>query len=679
MAPCRGAPPAGRHVAPRTRPLLLSSIPTTCHALTEPTFIKRPTDQMGVYGGVVSFVCQATGDPKPQVNWSNKKVNSQGIETIEFDEGAGAVLRIQPLRAPRHEDSYECVALNSVGEITVTSKLSIIREDLLPNGFPSIDMGPQWKVVERTRTATMLCAASGIPDPEISWFKDFLPVEPAQTAAIRCGALQIERSEETDQGKYECVASNSQGVSLLLPCQSIRESLAVQKVLMLIQKKVVGRKEAEVWQVERWGHLCSACRSQLAPAEEGVIPFTLFKIPSCDGNPLEFLNNGLFAVFYLTVLLPTHIFASYYIIQYRAKSPDSKFETVDGITTTRYSIGGLYPNTEYEIRVSAFNTIGQGPPSNKVEARTGEQAPASPPRNVQAQIISQSTVIVRWEEPEEPNGQIKGYRVYYTMDPSEPVSQWQIHNVQDSMITTIQSLKPSETYTIRVLAFTSVGDGPFSDPVHVKVLPGVPGQPGKFRVGRVQDTSVELIWDPPLSREPIESYELIYKAVKYGTQEKKSFEPRSSYMVEGLRANTEYSFILAAISTKGIGAFTNEITQRTAQANVPRNFSVNLATKTSVLLTWDFPESSSPYRFTVEYNRQRLEVDARLRRAVIPNLLPDTSYDFKITSPEGNMGGLRHRIHAKTSPPIVINRPEIDHSRDTETTVTIILPSVELF
>lgn len=32
---------------------------------------------------------------------------------------------------------------------------------------------------------------------------------------------------------------------------------------------------------------------------------------------------------------------------------------------------------------------------------------------------------------------------------------------------------------------------------------------------------------------------------------------------------------------------------------MPRNFSVNLATKTSVLLTWEFPESSNPYRFTV--------------------------------------------------------------------------------
>lgn len=52
-----------------------------------------------------------------------------------------------------------------------------LPEDQIPHGFPTIDMGPQLKVVERTRTATMLCAASGNPDPEIRWFKDFLPVD----------------------------------------------------------------------------------------------------------------------------------------------------------------------------------------------------------------------------------------------------------------------------------------------------------------------------------------------------------------------------------------------------------------------------------------------------------------------------------------------------------------------
>lgn len=69
-------------------------------------------------------------------------------------------------------------------------------EDLLPAGFPNIDMGPQLKVVERTRTATMLCAASGNPDPEITWFKDFLPIDPSTSN----GRIKQLRSGKTNNG-----------------------------------------------------------------------------------------------------------------------------------------------------------------------------------------------------------------------------------------------------------------------------------------------------------------------------------------------------------------------------------------------------------------------------------------------------------------------------------------------
>lgn len=73
---------------------------------------------------------------------------------------------------------------------------SLFAEDQLPSGFPTIDMGPQLKVVEKARTATMLCAAGGNPDPEISWFKDFLPVDPAASNGrikqLRSGELRAE-------------------------------------------------------------------------------------------------------------------------------------------------------------------------------------------------------------------------------------------------------------------------------------------------------------------------------------------------------------------------------------------------------------------------------------------------------------------------------------------------------
>uniref|UniRef100_A0A3Q1GNN5 protein-tyrosine-phosphatase n=1 Tax=Acanthochromis polyacanthus TaxID=80966 RepID=A0A3Q1GNN5_9TELE len=672
---------------------------TLCAA--PPRFTKVPVDQIGVSGGVVSFVCQATGDPKPRVSWNKKgkKVNSQRIETIEFDEGAGAVLRIQPLRAPRDENIYECVAENTEGEITVNAKLSIIREDLLPLGFPNIDMGPQLKVVERTRTATMLCAASGNPDPEITWYKDFLPIDPSASNGrikqLRSGALQIENSEETDQGKYECVASNVEGVrysspanlyvrvrrvpprfsipptsqeimpggSVNITCVAVGSPMPYVKWMLNSEdltpedEMPVGRNVLELSSVRESANYTCVAMSSLGIIE-AVAQITVKSLPKPPGTPVVTETTATSVTITWDSGNPDPV--TYYIIQYRAKSPDSKYETVDDITTTRYSIGGLYPNTEYEIRVSAVNTIGQGPPSEPVETRTGEQAPASPPRNIKAQILPQNTMMVQWEEPEEPNGQIKGYRVYYTMDDSQPMSLWQIHNVQDSIITTIQSLVPQETYTIKVLAFTSVGDGPFSEPIHVKVLQGVPGQPSKFQVGTVSDTSIELTWEPAYDKEGIINYELRYKEGNFGTQVQisKMFGPTTSYVLEGLRPNTDYRFSLAAISNKGIGAFTNDISHKTLQANVPKNFTVKWATKTTVVLAWKFSESRSPYKCT--YNRQKMDVDARQMRVLVTGLRHNTTYEFRVTCQESMDGGPRHRVVARTAPLILVKKPKLD-------------------
>lgn len=65
----------GRPGHPQTSPFL-------AEPPEPPRFIREPKDQIGVSGGVASFVCQATGDPKPRVTWNKKgkKVNSQRFE-----------------------------------------------------------------------------------------------------------------------------------------------------------------------------------------------------------------------------------------------------------------------------------------------------------------------------------------------------------------------------------------------------------------------------------------------------------------------------------------------------------------------------------------------------------------------------------------------------------------------
>ncbi|XP_026646237.1 receptor-type tyrosine-protein phosphatase F isoform X15 [Zonotrichia albicollis] len=804
---------------------------------SKPTFMKAPEDQIGISGGVASFVCQATGEPKPRITWmkKGKKVSSQRFEVIEFDDGSGSVLRIQPLRVHRDEAIYECTATNSVGEINTSAKLTVLEEDHLPAGFPTIDMGPQLKVVEKARTATMLCAASGNPDPEISWFKDFLPVDTATSngrikqlrsggTPIR-GALQIENSEESDQGKYECVATNSAGTrysapanlyvrvrrvaprfsippsnhevmpggSVNLTCVAVGAPMPYVKWMAGVEELTkedempVGRNVLELNNIMQSANYTCVAISSLGMIE-ATAQITVKALPKPPTEPLVTETTATSVT--LTWDSGNSDPISYYVIQYKPKSLEGQFQEVDGVATTRYSIGGLSPFSEYEFRVIAVNNIGRGPPSELVEARTGEQAPSSPPLKVQARMLSASTMLVQWEQPEEPNGQIRGYRVYYTTDPHLPLSMWQKHNTDDSHLTTVGSLITGTTYSIRVLAFTSVGDGPPSDIIQVKTQQGVPAQPADFQAEAESDTRILLTW-LPASQERITKYELLYWEGEDGTQQKVEFDPTSSYAVEGLKPDTLYKFRLGARSELGVGVYTPTVEARTAQSmpsapprkvevesvnstairvswklpisnkqhgqirgyqvtyvklenNEPRgqpvikdvmlseaqwraedsvdhetviggllpettysvtvaayttkgdgarskpkvitttgavfakNFRVNAVMKTSVLLSWEVPDSyKSAVPFKILYNSQSVEVDGHSMKKLISDLQPDTDYSFVLMNRGSSAGGLQHLVSIRTAPDVLQSKPIATNKYIQEGKFTLTLPKVQ--
>ncbi|XP_036258793.1 receptor-type tyrosine-protein phosphatase delta isoform X7 [Molothrus ater] len=686
-------------------------------AETPPKFTRTPVDQTGVSGGVASFICQATGDPRPKIVWNKKgkKVSNQRFEVIEFDDGSGSVLRIQPLRTPRDEAIYECVASNSVGEISVSTRLTVLREDQIPRGFPTIDMGPQLKVVERTRTATMLCAASGNPDPEITWFKDFLPVDTSNNNGrikqLRSGALQIELSEESDQGKYECVATNSAGTrysapanlyvrvrrvpprfsipptnheimpggSVNITCVAVGSPMPYVKWMLGAEDLTpeddmpIGRNVLELNDVRQSANYTCVAMSTLGVIE-AIAQITVKALPKPPGTPVVTESTATSITLTWDSGNPEPV--SYYIIQHKPKNSEEPYKEIDGVATTRYSVAGLSPYSEYEFRVVAVNNIGRGPPSEPVSTRTSEQAPSSAPRNVQARMLSSTTILVQWEEPEEPNGQIQGYRVYYTMDPTQHVNSWMKHNVADSHITTIGNLVPQKTYSVKVLAFTSVGDGPLSSDIQVITQTGVPGQPLNFKAEPESETSILLSWTPPRS-DTISSYELVYKDGEHGEEQRVSTEPTTSYRLQGLRPNSLYLFRLAARSPQGLGASTAEISARTMQSMFAKNFHVKAVMKTSVLLSWEIPENyNSALPFKILYDDGKMEVDGRATQKLITNLKPETSYSFVLTNRGNSAGGLQHRVTAKTAPDVLRTKPVFIGKTNLDGMITVELPEV---
>nr|XP_019582682.1 PREDICTED: receptor-type tyrosine-protein phosphatase delta isoform X32 [Rhinolophus sinicus] len=712
--------------------LLLLAFFLRADAETPPRFTRTPVDQTGVSGGVASFICQATGDPRPKIVWNKKgkKVSNQRFEVIEFDDGSGSVLRIQPLRTPRDEAIYECVASNNVGEISVSTRLTVLREDQIPRGFPTIDMGPQLKVVERTRTATMLCAASGNPDPEITWFKDFLPVDTSNNngrikqlrsesiggTPIR-GALQIEQSEESDQGKYECVATNSAGTRYSAPANLyVRELREVRRVpprfsipptnheimpggsvnitcvavgspmpyvkwmlgaedLTPEDDMPIGRNVLELNDVRQSANYTCVAMSTLGVIE-AIAQITVKALPKPPGTPVVTESTATSITLTWDSGNPEPV--SYYIIQHKPKNSEEPYKEIDGVATTRYSVAGLSPYSDYEFRVVAVNNIGRGPPSEPVLTQTSEQAPSSAPRDVQARMLSSTTILVQWKEPEEPNGQIQGYRVYYTMDPTQHVNNWMKHNVADSQITTIGNLVPQKTYSVKVLAFTSIGDGPLSSDIQVITQTGVPGQPLNFKAEPESETSILLSWTPPRS-DTIANYELVYKDGEHGEEQRITIEPGTSYRLQGLKPNSLYYFRLAARSPQGLGASTAEISARTMQSMFAKNFHVKAVMKTSVLLSWEIPEnynSAMPFKILYDDGKMVEEVDGRATQKLIVNLKPEKSYSFVLTNRGNSAGGLQHRVTAKTAPDVLRTKPAFIGKTNLDGMITVQLPEV---
>ncbi|XP_015245138.1 PREDICTED: receptor-type tyrosine-protein phosphatase delta-like isoform X10 [Cyprinodon variegatus] len=712
--------------------LFLLSFLFLADADSPPRFTRTPEHQTGVQGGVASFVCQAAGDPQPKIVWNKKgkKVSNQRFEVIEFDDGSGSVLRIQPLRTPRDEAIYECHASNSAGELTATTRLSVLREDQLPPGFPTIDMGPQLKVVERSRTATMLCAASGNPDPEITWFKDFLPVNTSNNngrikqlrsesfggTPIR-GALQIEMSEEGDQGKYECVATNSDGTRYSTPanlyvrvrrvpprfsippadseimpggnvnitCVAVGSPMPYVKWMLGAEDLTpeddmpIGRNVLELTDVRQSNNYTCVAMSTLGVIE-AMAQIIVKALPKAPGVPVVTERTATSITLTWDSGNPEPV--SYYVIQHRAKGSEDPYKEIDGIATTRYSVGGLSPYSHYDFRVAAVNTIGQGPSSEAVEARTAEQAPSSPPRQVIGRMLSATTAMIHWDEPEEPNGQVVGYRVYYTSDNTLPVNQWEKQMVRGTNFITIQDLTPNKTYYIRVLAFTSVGDGPLSQDLQIIAKTGVPSQPLDFKGEAKSETSILLSWVAPSTQggpdSQITGYELVYRRADDTEERKVSFEPSTSYLLKNLKPFSTYTFQLAAKSKNGIGAYTNEVSIDTPQTLFATNFRVKAAMKNSVLLSWEIRDKNPSLPFTILYGKGRsVEVDGRQTQKLITGLDPDTQYSFLLTNRANSAGGLQHHVTATTAPDILKSKPLIVGKTNADGMVTVQLPTVQ--
>ncbi|XP_016371581.1 protein sidekick-2-like [Sinocyclocheilus rhinocerous] len=217
---------------------------------------------------------------------------------------------------------------------------------------------------------------------------------------------------------------------------------------------------------------------------------------------------------------------------------------------TQYELDNLNKHKRYEIRLSVYNAVGEGPTSSPQEVFVGEAVPTAPPQNAAIQSSTATQLDVTWDPPpvEAQNGDIQGYKIYYW--------EFQLQNETERLRTLflpelsvkLKNLTGYTNYMISVAAFNAAGDGPRSLPT------------------RTPETLTERL--------------------------RTLFLPELSVKLKNLTGYTNYMISVAAFNAAGDGPRSLPTRGRTQQAapSAPSFIHFSELTTTSVNMSWGEPK-----------------------------------------------------------------------------------------
>ncbi|XP_032434339.1 hemicentin-1 [Xiphophorus hellerii] len=154
-------------------------------------------------GSSVVLRCDAHGVPEPEVTWykngrqlaegNGLKINGHQLEVIGVQTTDGGI--------------YTCKVSNVAGQVDRTFRLTV--------HVPPVLDGPQRESVSYTLDShvALLCEATGVPVPSITWLKDGTPIESSLQWqwSIRGNRLELGPLTLSHAGTYTCLVKNSEG------------------------------------------------------------------------------------------------------------------------------------------------------------------------------------------------------------------------------------------------------------------------------------------------------------------------------------------------------------------------------------------------------------------------------------------------------------------------------------
>ncbi|XP_058877699.1 neural cell adhesion molecule L1-like isoform X1 [Acipenser ruthenus] len=185
---------------------------------------------------------------------------------------------------------------------------------------------------------------------------------------------------------------------------------------------------------------------------------------------VEFLNRTLINVTWSPVPRESvrghlkgykvHCWRSRSLLERPKRQSSDRFSVTVAGGRSHALLSGLQPFSVYYVEVNVFNGRGEGPASEPLRFDTPEGVPG-PPASLSLDSPSESLLILQWQPPLQPNGNLTGYELHYQQISESGNSHLTDVELKPHELNwTVLDVDPRSLYRFYLKARTSAGAGP---------------------------------------------------------------------------------------------------------------------------------------------------------------------------------------------------------------------------
>ncbi|XP_019712519.1 protogenin B-like isoform X1 [Hippocampus comes] len=653
---------------------------------SELSFITEPSDVTVLPKDPAVLDCQAHGHPPVAIKWLKNGVHLAESEHIQLlPNGSLYIPKIKHTKEESDEGFYQCLSKNKFGAIlSQRSRLTIasISEFLLQ---------PLPMEVTAGSVARFSCAVTSRPPATITWEfnQSTLPLQTDRITVLPNGVLQIHNVQLKDTGQYRCVATN------------IGSRQKSQEAKLTVSQEGVGPKTRQRPKIIAGPQNLTVCLHQTVVLECLATgnPWPIISWSRADSKPIDVYKAKVLGNGNLVITDVNSKHSGVYLC--RATTPGTRNYTIAAANLTVQVPPAIVERPESQTRPRAgtarFICQAEGVPPPRISwLKNGEEVHLngrikmynsklvitqiipeddaiyqciaeseqgsvlslarlivvmsedrpSAPRNIHAETISSSAILLAWERPLYNADRVIAYSIHYMKAEGLNNEEYQVVIGNDTTSYIIDDLEPARNYSFYIVAYMPMGASRMSDQVSQHTLEDVPLRTPELRLMSHNSTDIQVSWQQlpsKVSRGRVSAYRLSYRTAADSTVISVELPQNSTeYLLEGLQPDTIYLLRMAAATRMGWcepSAWTSHRTPKTSSLKVPSAPILQLEPLncTSIVARWQAaPEIEAVLGYRLRYHEESqpeqpvIQLQAQTYTYIISGLDPRRRYRIKI-------------------------------------------------